>query len=69
MSGTHQFPEQHAFQAQLPLRSFWEVTDVAPTQDSSDWLRVSDGVWLQKSNASDTIEPVTRGVALPECAD
>jgi len=59
MSGTYHFPEQHAFQAQLPLGSFWRVTDVAPTQDSSDWLRVSDGVWLQKSNAGNTIAPVS----------
>ena len=66
MSGTYQFPEQHAFQAQLPLSSFWKVTDVAPTQASSDWLRVSDGVWLQKKDASDTIELVTHAIALPK---
>ena len=52
MSGTYCFPEQHAYQAGLPLISFWGVAERPQTQNPSDWLRVSNGVWLHKVDPS-----------------
>ena len=57
MSGTYCFPEQHAFQAGLPLVSFWGVVERPQTQDSSDWLEVSNDVWLHKVDPSDAPLP------------
>ena len=52
MSGTYCFPEQHAFQAGLPLSSFWAVTQQPQTQKPTDCLEVSKGVWLHKVDPS-----------------
>ena len=58
MSGTYCFPEQHAFQAGLPLVSFWGVVERPQTQDSSDWLEVSNDVWLHRVDPSDAPLPL-----------
>ena len=62
MSGTYCFPEQHAFQAGLPLASFWGVAEGPQTQDSSDWLEVSNDVWLHR------VDPRTNVVVIRRCS-
>ena len=52
VSGTYKFPQQHAAQAELPLDRFWGLVEDLEVpmraEESADWVRLSNGLWLHK---------------------
>jgi len=62
VSGTYRFHQQHAVQAELPLDRFWGLVDDLEVsmraEESADWARLCNGLWLQRYKQTDPSEQV-----------
>ena len=70
VSGTYRFDQQHAAQAELPLDRFWALVEVLDVpmraEDSADWVRLRNGLWLHKYE--ETVLPEQVYIASPSVA-